>query len=75
MANKPNFTAQLEPAQLEDLRRLAKHLDLTLVSGQRTGDGSPRQLMIELAEAVKRNGVENVAAALSGVIASRSTDD
>ena len=64
----PNFSTRFEPDDLDNLCKLAKHLDLTLVAGQHHGDGSPRQLMIELAHAVKREGVNNVAACLRNII-------
>jgi len=74
MANVPNFTAQIDPTRLDDLRRLAKQLDLTLSTGPRAGEGSPRQLLDALAEAVKRHGVRRVAGTLRTVIDDPATD-
>jgi len=68
MANVPNFTAQLDPARLDDLRRLARALDLTLSTGPRAGEGSPRQLLDALANAVKRHGIRRVAGALRDLL-------
>jgi len=64
MPNKPTFNAELAPQELEDLRRLAAQLGFILPTGQRAGDGSPRQLLRELAHAVRRHGLKHTAETL-----------
>jgi hypothetical protein len=69
MTMQSNFRTYLEPQDLEAIRKLARNLDMTLTGGQLAGEGSPRQVMIALAEAVRRHGVRNVAAALKPLFA------
>ena len=69
MLPNTNFRTYLEPADLEALRRLARHLDMTLTTGQLTGQGSPRRLLIALAQATRAQGVKRVAAELRPLLA------
>lgn len=68
MPDKPNFSAEFTSKQLENVRKVARQLDLVIPSGQRAGDGSPRQLMILIANAVEVQGVRKVAAALRDLL-------
>ena len=68
MTMPSNFRTYLTPEDLEALRKLSKHLHMTLQSGQLQGEGSPRQLLIALAAAVQRDGVKRVAAAIAPII-------
>jgi len=64
MAHHPNFSAQLTEKELDNLRRLAKQLGFVLYAGQQAGQGSTRQIMIALSQAVDTHGVRHVAATL-----------
>lgn len=75
MAHTANFTAQLDPSQLDALRQLAKHLGFVLPTGHLTGRGSPRRIMVMLAEAVKANGVKRVAATLRDLLPDTEAKD
>ena len=64
MPNRPNFNAELTPPELETLRKLSAQLGFILPTGQRAGEGSPRQLLQEIARAAQRHGLKRTAEAL-----------
>lgn len=67
MGHHPNLSVQLDPAELDALRELAKRLGLTTTGGTRTGEGSPRQLLMALATAAQRSQ-KQTAATLRSII-------
>ena len=68
MPHHPNLSIELTPDDLKRVRELAKRLNLLVIGGSHSREGSPRQLLIALAKAVEAEGVKHVAAVISEVI-------
>lgn len=68
MSDKTAIRVELTQKQLEDLRGLASHLGYTLIAGQRAGEGSVRQMLAALGDAVEMYGAQSIAEALRALL-------
>ena len=71
MPHKPNLSVQLSPQELQTIRELAQAMGLSIVGGVRSGEGSPRRLLIEIAHAAQQQGTAALAQRLKRALQTR----